>query len=52
MSVVQRTFQSPIQNQSSVQNNLQKPKLLLRTYKIEYDKNKTGKAKYHKSLGQ
>ena len=32
MSVAQQTFQSPTQNQSSVQNNLQKPKLLLRTY--------------------
>ena len=40
MSVAQQTFQSPTQNQSSVQNNLQKPKLLLRTYRIEYDKNK------------
>ena len=32
MSVAQQIFQSPTQNQSSVQNNLQKPKLLLRTY--------------------
>ena len=34
MSVAQQTFQSPTQNQSSVQNNLQKPKLLLRTYRL------------------
>ena len=51
MSVAQQIFQSPTQNQSSVQNNLQKPKLLLRKFE-KNDKDNLLIVKYRRDLYQ